>query len=196
MNHPVLRLRRATLAAAVAPEPLGVVLRGLVVSGTIAGFREAGPEVLVWGDLRALEVALDSHEHQELPAEERPALDAKTAYYQRCREFTHARSFRALAPLHREIWRLHATGMSFQAIAFKLGASLMQVRTAVQGARLAARLPRTTTAMPRGGGSGRPASVTTCAEPVGPDLCGRPHHGRGLCFQHWQQKFRRRSGGG
>jgi hypothetical protein len=56
--HRVLRVPRATLVAAVAPEQLGAVLASLKAAGVISGYEERPQEVVIWGDLLALESRL------------------------------------------------------------------------------------------------------------------------------------------
>lgn len=183
------RLPRADLAAACAPERLEVALAALVERGAIAGFRVERTTVAVWGLLSA-EVALDVAEHS--PREPSLADDARAAYYARCRDFTRTGAFRKLPALHRAIWRLHAGGSSLAAIAAELRVTVQRVRQAVAGARVTARLPRATSAMPRGGGPGRPPKGVRCAEPQCP---ARPRS-RGLCGLHYKRDWRKSRGKG
>jgi hypothetical protein len=170
----LLRLSRARLVAAVAPESLGSVLRGLRVIGVIEGFEERRNEVLIWGDLTALEAQLGF----KTAVPEGP-LDSRGEYYRLCRNYCSTLSFRRLPILNRQIWRLHADGVSWQAICGKLGVTEGKVRIAIQGARLAAKLPRNTNTMPRGSGLGRPpAALRPQCRVAG---CGVEAEARGLC---------------
>lgn len=182
-----LRLPRAELAKAVAPEPLASVLRSLVNAGAIAGFEESDTEVAIWGDLLALEA---HHTLSALVPSVAPgARDARGEYFQLCQAFTDTHSFRKLPARNKSIWRLHARGTSHQQIASRLRISLMQVRSAVKGARLAAGLNAVATAMPRGGGGGRPTRPAEM-RPRCKAECGKLATHRGYCDQDYQRARR------
>jgi hypothetical protein len=187
----VLRRARAALMAAVSPEPLSAALSNLVQAGLIEGFEERPREVLIWGDLAAIEsrLGVSSETTTELAA----PVDRRGEYYRRCRQYLHTRSFRQLPSANRAIFRLHANGVSHSAIALKLGVSLMKVRGAVRGARLAADLPATASSMPRGGGPGRPPTPESERVRCGTEGCGKPAESRGLCNLHYQRERRRRN---
>lgn len=191
MTVRTLRLSREQLADAVAPEPLIPTLQNLVTAGAIAGFREHGLEVVIWGELGAAEAALEViAQQQEAPDPAEPVMHAKSAYYQRCQEYMRTRSFVALPPLNKEIWRLHAIGVSHRDIAVRLGTTPMKVRLAVRGARLAARLPRNvvTTRPGPGPGVGRPPlpEKPKCSTPG----CGADARRWGLCERCSMRRYR------
>ncbi len=129
-------------------------------AGALAGFSEAGAEVLVWGDLTSLEVALercDSQTKPGLPIHEATSqslsryiyIDQRADYFRAADRFTHRWGFRKLSARRRAIWRLHAEGLTRKQIQLKLGVTLEQVRLALHAGRLAAGLPRTVSSMPR-----------------------------------------------
>ena len=178
-----LRLPRAALAAAVAPEPLAAVLGNLVEAGALEGWEARGEQIEVWGDLTALEshVALG-----EAPAALTEPSDRRADYYRQCRAYCSTASFRHLGRQQQAIWRLHARGESQTAICFALGVTPMRARVAIRGARLAARLPAVASTMPRGGGPGRPPAlerpvckVRGCGEQLG------AHGAQGYCGTHY-----------
>jgi hypothetical protein len=187
----LLRRARAALLAAVFPEPLGVVLANLVQAGVIEGFEERPREVLIWGDIVAIESRLGLV--TQAPAEPTTPVDGRAEYYRRCRQYVHTRSFRQLPAVNRAIFRLHANGVSHSAIALKLNVSLMKIRGAVRGARLAAQLPARASSMPRGGGPGRPRTPESARARCAIEGCGKAAESRGLCNLHYQRERRRRN---
>jgi hypothetical protein len=193
VSHPAAPHRRVLprreLERACAPERLDLVLAALVARGAIGGFRVDRHRVALWGLLGA-EVALDLAQH----AGEAPSLsdDARAAYYLRCRDFMRTGAFRRLPALHRAVWRLHADGASLAQIAVELRVTVQRVRDAVSGARTTAKLPRSTSSMPRGGGPGRPRKSSRCAEPA----CPHRPRSRGLCARHYKRSWRRSQGKG
>lgn len=195
----VLRVPRETLAAAVSPEPLDVILDGLVTTGTIHGYEERGEEVLVWGDLAAMGVALEAMQMREAElAKDQPVRDAhwvevrdqRRDYFASCRAYMHTRSYRALPPINRAIWKLHAEGVKLGEICRKLKVTPAKVNTAIRAAREAALLPKTINSIPRGGGPGRPK--TGAPPPAGCDWPGCKERGswRGKCAMHYQRHRR------
>lgn len=113
--------------------------------------------------------------------------DARAEYFATCNAFISTSAFRRLTARQRAIWRLHSRGLSWVAIAKRLGVSLQQVRIALGAVRKAAKLPATTSCMPRGGGCGRPPR---------PDKkrprceCGRLARAKGLCMPHYLRRWR------
>ncbi len=157
-SYKTLRLSRQALAKSVAPARLIPTLQSLVDAGALAGFSEVGNEVLVWGDLTALEVALERAEVNP-PDGDTWAMwrgsvlngDQRADYFRAADRFTHRWGFRRLSSKQRAIWRLHAAGLTRRRIQLELGVTLEQVRLALHAGRLAAGLPRTVSNMPRGG---------------------------------------------
>jgi hypothetical protein len=181
------RFPRAALVAAVAPARLETVLEGLLVGGLLVSYRSNAHEIELTGDFRALEVAIEMGDQHAFTLPAAPA-DHRPEYFQACRAYIGTGSYYRLSPQHREIWRRHANGESHQRIAQHLGVTLMKIRVAVRGARLAARLPAATSAMPRGGREG--------GRPRVPDSkrrrcrCGKFAEARGLCMPHYLQAWR------
>lgn len=149
MRYRVLRTSKAELTGAVAPEPLASVLVSLRQSGAIQGFSINGVEVVLWGDLGSLEIAVERLHVAPATETQARAPDGRGTYFAMARRYCHTASFRRLSPLHRAIWRLHAEGVSFRKICVKLQVSEMKVRWAIRGARAAAKLPRVTSTVGR-----------------------------------------------
>jgi hypothetical protein len=113
------------------------------------------------------------------------ARDRRGEYYAACRQYIHTASFRRLPQLNQRIWRLHANGASHSAICFRLQVTPMRVRTAIRGARLAAKLPaatRTTTWQTHPGRPPIPDAERARCVVVG---CGERAHARGYCRPHY-----------
>lgn len=184
------RLPRVVLAEAVAPEPLGEVLASLVAAGALAGYDEQGDEVLVWGNLRSLEVALAGADAVETAPKPCELADHRAEYYRACRAFLESPHFRALPKLNREVFTRHSRGISWSRICVEMHVSMSVVRRVVRGARLAAKLPATTSAMPRGGGPGRPPIPDAARAPCVTPACAARARIRGYCRRHYAKAYR------
>jgi hypothetical protein len=190
MTTSVRRIPRSTLSAAVSPDEVEPILESLAASGVIEGYEVGIAEVVVWGDLTALESRLQLDGHTSMQAF--PG-DYRADYYRACLHFMHTKSFRDLPALHRSIWRLHANGATQQQICFKLHVTPMKVRVAVKGARLAARLRPVSNGMPRGGGPGRPPRAPSQRPLCVEQECGKVAESKGLCMKHYLRERRRRN---
>lgn len=181
------RLPRARLVEAVAPASLASALENLCTAGVLAGFEERGGDVLVWGNLTALDCALDLV-GQESDSDV-PAITPRGDYYRAAEGFAHDPEFRALPARARSVWRLHSRGASNAQIADELELTLMTVRYDIRRCRLAAGLPAVTSTMRRGGGPGRPrrpdSERSRCT-----DGCERFAVARGLCMAHYLRRWR------
>lgn len=87
---------------------------------------------------------LRSHDAGQIHAE------ASAEYYSRAEAFTRTRRFRALSKRRRDIWRLHARGLSKYEIADELGVPSGAVARAILFLRPKAGLRRTARAIRRG----------------------------------------------
>lgn len=181
-THRVLRVPRAQLVAAVEPEPLRAVLDALKAAGTISGYEDRPHEVVIWGDLIALEARLGM---EQRPKAQPEPHDQRGEYYRLCRWFCTTATFRRMAPQQRAIWRMHSQGASQSEICLKLNVTEMRVRTAIRGARLAADLPAVTmTATPRNS-AGRPRRAERPRCRV--EECASEAEAKGYCNRHYQQ---------
>lgn len=179
----MVRVPRAVLIAAVRPHSLPDTLASLLAAGVIDGYEITDGHVTIHGDRLALERAMESLDDAPEPT----VYDGRRQdYFAACTAYTHVRSFRKLPANVRAVWRLHANGASRSRICELLGLSPATVRGAVERTRMAAGLARSTSSMPRGGGTGRPRRLGQCRD------CERPARAQGLCPKHYQRELRRR----
>lgn len=187
MTAPALRLLRSTLVEAVAPEPLVATLQSLIHNGLIEGYEEAPPHILIWGNLTAVEAALENLEHQQAGRHEEDVCaditSARVEYFSRARAYMSTLSFARLPKISRDIWRMHANGAKYPEIILKLRVSTQAVRVALRGARLAAGLPKAMVTMQARGG-GRPPDPRE--KPCKVEGCtAEKHKGNGFCNIHY-----------
>jgi len=112
--------------------------------------RESGFHDIEYGDRAEGWREVQSYYHLSAPVER----GAHEAYFRRAGEFCWEWRFRKLPKTIRQIWRLHADGLSMVEIGKRVGRTTKQVQGAVGRCRLLAGLPETTEAWRGASGHG------------------------------------------